>query len=48
MIKGIYGCLCRNLTLRKMLPHIWESSCHCLGLGNGGEYVEEEDVETGE
>lgn len=31
-----------------MLPLIWESSCHCLGLGNGGEYVEEEDVETGE
>lgn len=31
-----------------MLPYIWESSCHCLGLGNGGEYVEEEDIETGE
>lgn len=34
MIKGVYGYLCRNL--RKMLPHFWESSCHCLGLGNGG------------
>lgn len=45
--QGCSGYLCRNLTLRKMLPHVWESSCHCLGLGSG-EYVEEEGVETGE
>lgn len=47
MIKGVYGYLCRNLTLRKILPRVWENSCRCLGLGNG-EYVAEEDVETGE
>lgn len=32
-----------------VLPHLWERvAVTVLGLGNGGEYVEEEDVEPEE